>query len=61
LKPAQVDALVAGYRSGSTMKDLAGEFGVDRRTVSTYLRRAEVPVRRGGLDHDDAIEGLPAL
>ncbi|HET6918877.1 MAG TPA: hypothetical protein VFI46_05340 [Jiangellaceae bacterium] len=32
------------------MKDLAAEFGVNRRTVSTHLRRALVQSRRGGLD-----------
>jgi DNA-binding transcriptional regulator LsrR (DeoR family) len=48
--------LIAGYRMGSTMKALAAEFGIDRRTVSTYLRRAEIAVRRGGLDQKQAIE-----
>jgi hypothetical protein len=52
LKPAQVEVLTAGYRAGRSMQELAGEFGIDRRTVSTYLRRAGVVVRRGGLDHD---------
>jgi hypothetical protein len=55
LKPAQVDALIAGYQSGKTMKELALEFGMDRRTVSTYLRRAEVAVRRGGIDQAPTI------
>jgi DNA-binding CsgD family transcriptional regulator len=40
LKPAQVEVLTAGYRAGRSMQELAGEFGIDRRTVSTYLRRA---------------------
>jgi len=56
LKSAEVDALVAGYETGKTMEVLAAEFGIDRRTVSTHLRRAEVPVRRGGLVHEEAIE-----
>jgi hypothetical protein len=56
LKPAEIDALIAGYRMGSTMKALAAEFGIDRRTVSAYLRRAEIAVRRGGLDQKQAIE-----
>ena len=58
LKPAEADALIAGYKAGKTMKDLASEVGIDRRTVSTYLRRAGVAVRRGGLDQHQAIEAI---
>ena len=56
LKPAQVEALIAGYRAGRSMQELASEFGIDRRTVSTYLRRAGVVVRRGDLDHEQSVE-----
>lgn len=38
------------------MRELATDIGVDRRTVSTYLRRAGVAVRRGGLDQKRAVE-----
>lgn len=34
LKPAQVDALIAGYQAGRAMKELAAEFGINRLTVS---------------------------
>ena len=37
------------------MKELSAEFGIDRRTVSAYLRRASVDVRRGGLDQEQAL------
>lgn len=56
LKPAQIDALIAGYRTGKTMKDLAGEFGINRLTGSAHLRRASVIPRRGGLDQGRAAE-----
>jgi hypothetical protein len=56
LKPTRVDALVAAYQSGRTMKELAAEFGINRRTVPAHLRRAGVPIRRGGLDHDQVAE-----
>jgi hypothetical protein len=46
LKAAQIDALIAGYEAGKTMKDLAVEFGINRLTVSAHLRRAGVPLRR---------------
>lgn len=38
------------------MEDLGAELGIDRRTVSTYLRRARVGTRRGGLDQDQVLE-----
>jgi hypothetical protein len=41
LKPAQIDALIAGYEAGKTMKDLAVELGINRLTVSAHLRRVE--------------------
>ncbi|MGH3926416.1 MAG: hypothetical protein ACRDTT_26730, partial [Pseudonocardiaceae bacterium] len=56
LKPAQVEALVAGYQAGKTMKELAAEFGINRLTVSTHVRRAGVRTRRGGLDEEQAVE-----
>jgi hypothetical protein len=41
-----VDALVAGYKHGKTMKELAAEFGINRVTLSAQLRRANVPLRQ---------------
>jgi DNA-binding CsgD family transcriptional regulator len=35
-----VEALVAGYHTGKTMKELAAEFGINRLTVSTHDRAA---------------------
>jgi DNA-binding CsgD family transcriptional regulator len=51
-----VDALVMGYEAGKSMKELAFEFNLNRVTVSSYLRRAEVPLRRPGLDPKQAGE-----
>lgn len=48
--------MVAGYQAGRTMSGLAAEFGIDRRTVSTHLCRAEIATRRGGLDQQRAHE-----
>jgi DNA-binding CsgD family transcriptional regulator len=48
--------VIAGYRSGRTMKELATEFGIDRRTVSAHLRRAGIAARRRGLDQEQIIE-----
>jgi hypothetical protein len=54
LKPAQIDALIAGYEAGKTMKDLA--VGINRLTVSAHLRRVGVPLRRSGLDTEQTAE-----
>lgn len=56
LKPTQVDALVAGYGAGRSMKELAIEFDINRLTVSAHLRRAGVPLRGAGLDPKQAAE-----
>jgi DNA-directed RNA polymerase specialized sigma24 family protein len=56
LKPAQVEGLIAAYDAGKTMKELAAEFDINRLTVSAHLRRASVRPRRGGLDHEQAVE-----
>lgn len=38
------------------MRELAAEFGVNRLTVATHLRRAEIPIRRGRLTSDEIRE-----
>jgi hypothetical protein len=49
LKPAQVEALIAGYRAGRSMQALASEFGIDRRTVSTDSAAGPSPGSKGRL------------
>lgn len=56
LKPAQVDALVAGYEAGKTMNELAAEYGIHRVTVSSNLRRAGTSLRRPGLNAKQIVE-----
>jgi uncharacterized protein (DUF433 family) len=56
LKPAHVKDLVAGYEAGKSMKELAAEFGIDRRTAATYLRRSTVALRRIGLRPEHTAE-----
>jgi hypothetical protein len=54
----QIQQLIAGYQSGSTVYELGDRFGVERRTVSNILQRHGVPMRRRGLSPeqvDDAI------
>jgi hypothetical protein len=45
----QIQELIAGYQSGSTVYELGAQFGIERRTVSTILHRHGVPMRRRGL------------
>jgi DNA-binding CsgD family transcriptional regulator len=56
LKPPQIEALVAGYEAGKTMKELAVEFDINRLTVSGHLLRAAVQIRKGGLDDEEMVE-----
>ena len=49
LNPQQVGRLVERYREGSTVYDLASEFGVARTTVSKQLKAAGVNLRCGPL------------
>lgn len=54
----QIQQLIAGYQSGSTVYELGDRFGIERRTVSNILHRHGVPMRRRGLSPeqvDDAI------
>ena len=54
----QIQELIAGYQSGSTVYELGAQFGIERRTVSAILHRHGVPMRRRGLSPeqvDDAI------
>jgi hypothetical protein len=48
----QVQKLIAGYQSGSTVYELGAQFGIERRTVSNILHRHGVPMRRRGLSRD---------
>ena len=56
--PAQVEALVAGFQTGKTMQELAAEFGINRLTVSSHVRRAGARALRGGLDEEQAVEAI---
>jgi hypothetical protein len=48
----QIQELIAGYQSGSTVYELGAQFGIERRTVSNILHRHGVPMRRRGLSSD---------
>lgn len=58
MRADRIAALVEGDRSSKTMKDLASEFGIHRTTVSSHLNEQGVPVRRGGIDQDQAAEAV---
>ena len=60
LDPDQTQQLIASYRAGSTVYQLAEEFGIERRTVSAILHRHDVPMRRRGLT-DDQIDDAERL
>ena len=41
----QLARLVAGYKAGVTVYELAADFGIDRRTVSAHMKRQGVQMR----------------
>ena len=44
LRPPEIAELVAGYRAGATIYELAGEFRINRNTVSATLEREGIPL-----------------
>jgi DNA-binding transcriptional regulator LsrR (DeoR family) len=52
--------LVAGYRAGATVQELAEQFGIHRTTVRAHLEREHVPIRAPGL-RPDQIEDVVLL
>jgi len=56
-KSQQAD-LVERYRSGDLMTDLAETYGIDRRTVSSILKRHDVPSRPRGLSVEQVQEAV---
>jgi lambda repressor-like predicted transcriptional regulator len=56
LDPAQVAGLVAAYRAGGRVKQLARRFGLHRYTVTTILQREGVTLRPRGIHPDDLAE-----
>jgi len=53
LGPEQVEALVAGYQAGRTIRQLAAELGTHRSTVSGILRREGVTLRLQRIGQND--------
>ena len=58
LSSPEVAALAEKYQSGSTVYELAKEFGINRKTVSDYLHRANVPMRLAGLSPEQVDEAV---
>ena len=54
----QVQQLIAGYQSGSTVYELGDRFGIERRTVSNILHRHGVQMRRRGLSPDQVDDAI---
>jgi DNA-directed RNA polymerase specialized sigma24 family protein len=50
LSDNQITDLVAAYRDGTKINDLAKSFAINRTTVLAHLKRAKVPQRRGRVE-----------
>lgn len=57
----ETDRLVASYRDGSTILELASDFGCDRKTVIRYLKLNCVETRYRRLLSEEQIEESAAL
>jgi lambda repressor-like predicted transcriptional regulator len=53
LTEADVTRMIAAYRAGTSMNQLAADFGINRNTVSTILDRRNIPRRRRGLQRSE--------
>lgn len=53
LRPAEIDQLVAAYRTGSTVYELAARLGIHRVTVGRHLRNRGIDTTPPGLDPAD--------
>ncbi len=49
LSEAEIDQLVADYRAGRTVYELAAQFGINRKAVSKHLHARGVTMRMRGL------------
>jgi hypothetical protein len=58
LDAEQVHALIQGYAAGATTYELGDRFGIDRRTVSTLLRKHGVEMRRRNLYADQVDDAI---
>ena len=56
LRDDQVDDLVAGYKRGNTVYQLADEFRINRETVSLILRRQGVAIRHRSLGPEQVVQ-----
>jgi plasmid maintenance system antidote protein VapI len=56
LEPAAVDELVAAYRAGSTLRELAARYGVHRNTVRRLVAFAGVTPRYRALGPGEVVE-----
>ena len=53
LSPTNIDDLIAAYRTGATINQLADKFGVHRTTVAAHLDRHGVPRHHDRTEWDD--------
>jgi hypothetical protein len=54
----QIQQLITGYQSGSTVYELGDRFGIERRTVSNILHRHGVQMRCRGLSPDQVDDAI---
>lgn len=58
LSDARVQEMVAGYQSGSTVYELAAQFGCHRKTVSNLLKTRGIALRMGSMTDEQISEAV---
>jgi DNA-binding CsgD family transcriptional regulator len=56
MDPRELDDLAEAYKAGTSIKTLADQFEVDRRTVLNYLKELHLPRRHPALNADQSEE-----
>jgi transposase-like protein len=50
MDPGEIDDLAEAYKAGTSIKDLADEFEIDRSTLMKHLKGMDIPRRYPALD-----------
>jgi DNA invertase Pin-like site-specific DNA recombinase len=56
MNPTELDDLVEAYKAGTSIRDLADEFEIDRSTILKYFQGMDIPRRYPALDPEQCEE-----
>jgi DNA-binding CsgD family transcriptional regulator len=56
MDPGEIDDLAEAYKSGTSINELAAQFGIDRSTILNHLKSMDIPRRYPALEPDQCEE-----